>query len=121
MQQEMTLAEAIRQLKEQTDATPAFVSNVESAFLMRGISLDESAGPFMSGLRESFLAERHMRKTMRKAEQLCLELYADYVAVGYTDNVATRLQALTEFVQRFGHTRDDGRDYTMVPGPRTLQ
>ena len=89
MQEEKTLAEAIRQLKEQTGATPAFVSNVESAFFMRGISLDEGAGPFLSGLRESFLAERHMRATMRQAEQLCLELYADYIAVGYTENVST--------------------------------
>ena len=121
MQEKKTLAEAIRQLKEQTGATPAFVSNVESAFFMRGISLDQGAGPFLSGLRESFLAERHMRATMRQAEQLCLELYADYIAVGYTENVSTRLQALTEFLQRFRHTRDDEQAYPMVPGPKTLQ
>jgi len=77
-----TIAEHIDCLARLTGAPASFIEQVRALFVMKGISLDEQAEPFLEALEEAFRREECIRASADRARQNLTKIQDSFRKVG---------------------------------------
>ena len=139
-----SIADHIECLARLTGAPVNFVDQVRSLFLLKGISLDTEAKPFLAALDEAFQREESIRNSTYRARENLDKLQQNFRKIGraYVDHVMKKTSAkkpplssllaktraaagTTQVTIRGNHrtlvTRTEREELPMVPGPDEIQ
>jgi hypothetical protein len=140
IQQPRSIADHIDCLARLTGAPVAFIDQVRTLFLSKGISLDAEADPFIAALDEAFRREESIRTTTYRARDNLDRMQSKFRKIGraYVEHVARNVsgeqrpksrlrtaRASTQVTIRGDHrtlvTRTEREELPMVPGPEEIQ